>query len=355
MKFVHIADMHFDIPFTTLAKNDLSNERRLEQRKIFKEIINYIAQNNIDYLFICGDLYEHEYVKKSTIEYINNLFKEIPNTNVYIVPGNHDPIIKDSYYNKFNWNSNVFIFNEKISKVSKSEVDIYGFGFNNFYRNNPNLNEIQIENPNKVNILLTHTALDASQKEDMQYNPIQKSKLKELGFDYIALGHIHKPYYNEEQNQNIIYPGSPISLGFDEQGFHGMIVGQIEKGTKLELTFIPMDKKEFVEKELLVDNLNSQEEIIEAINSTVLEENKYYKIILKGEKEFTINKYEILKQLQNKNIIKIKDETSIKINLEELAMKNNLKGIFVKNMLKKMDETNKEQILKAIQIGLDVM
>ena len=35
MKFVHIADMHFDIPFTTLAKNDLSNERRLEQRKIF--------------------------------------------------------------------------------------------------------------------------------------------------------------------------------------------------------------------------------------------------------------------------------------------------------------------------------
>ena len=113
-----------------------------------------------------------------------------------------------------------------------------------------------------------------------------------------------------------------------------MIVGQIEKGTKLELTFIPMDKKEFVEKELLVDNLNSQEEIIEAINSTVLEENKYYKIILKGEKEFTINKYEILKQLQNKNIIKIKDETELELNL---------------------DETNKEQILKAIQIGLDVM
>ena len=54
-------------------------------------------------------------------------------------------------------------------------------------------------------------------------------------------------------------------------------------------------------------------------------------------------------------MLKIKDETSIKINLEELAMKNNLKGIFVKNMLKKMDETNKEQILKAIQIGLDVM
>ena len=35
MKFVHIADMHFDVPFTTLSRNDLGNKRRLEQRKVF--------------------------------------------------------------------------------------------------------------------------------------------------------------------------------------------------------------------------------------------------------------------------------------------------------------------------------
>lgn len=216
MKFVHIADMHFDIPFATLAKNDLANGRRLEQKQVFKQIIEYIAQNEIDHLFICGDLYEHEYVKQNTIEYINNLFKEIPNTKIYIVPGNHDPRTKDSYYNKFNWNSNVFIFDEKIQKVSEEKVDIYGFGFNNFYRQNANIDEIKIENPNKINILLTHGALDASTKEDMQYNPISKREIKALGFDYVGLGHIHKPSYQDEQNQNIIYPGSPISLGFDE-------------------------------------------------------------------------------------------------------------------------------------------
>ena len=42
------------------------------------------------------------------------MFKEIPNTRIYIVPGNHDPKIKDSYYNNFNWNSNVHIFDEKL-------------------------------------------------------------------------------------------------------------------------------------------------------------------------------------------------------------------------------------------------
>ncbi len=353
MKFVHIADMHFDIPFSTLAKNDLGNARRLEQRQIFKQIIEYIAQNEIDHLFICGDLYEHEYVKQSTIEYINNLFKEIPNTKIYIVPGNHDPRVKESYYNKFNWNQNVVIFDEKIKKVSEDEADIYGFGFNNFYRQNSNLEEIKIENPIKINILLTHGSLDASAKEDMQYNPISKKELKLLGFDYIGLGHIHKTNYKEEKN--IIYPGSLISLGFDELGKHGMIVGNIEKDKKLEIAFVPVDKKEFIEQELEIDMVNSQEEIIECLNQIKTDDNKYYKIILTGKRNFEINTYEIAKQIQNKNILKIKDNTSIKIDLEELAKQKSLKGIFVKNMLEKMNEENKETILKAIEIGLEAM
>ena len=353
MKFVHIADMHFDIPFSTLAKNDLGNARRLEQRQIFKQIIECIAQNEIDHLFICGDLYEHEYVKQSTIEYINNLFKEIPNTKIYIVPGNHDPRVKESYYNKFNWNQNVVIFDEKIKKVSEDEADIYGFGFNNFYRQNSNLEEIKIENPSKINILLTHGSLDASVKEDMQYNPISKKELKLLGFDYIGLGHIHKTNYKEEKN--IIYPGSLISLGFDELGKHGMIVGNIEKDKKLEIAFVPVDKKEFIEQELEIDMINSQEEIIECLNQIKTDDNKYYKIILTGKRNFEINTYEIAKQIQNKNILKIKDNTSIKIDLEELAKQKSLKGIFVKNMLEKMNEENKETILKAIEIGLEAM
>ena len=43
MKFVHIADMHFDSPFVNLSdKGILGDLRRLEQRKILKKIINFI-------------------------------------------------------------------------------------------------------------------------------------------------------------------------------------------------------------------------------------------------------------------------------------------------------------------------
>ena len=188
MKFIHIADMHFDVPFTSLNnKSELGDLRRLEQRKVFKQIIEYIKENEIEYFFIAGDLYENEYVKQSTIEYINNLFKEIPETKIYIVPGNHDPFLKNSYYAKFNWNNNVYIFNENIEKIELENIDIYGFGFNDFYLKNSKIENIKIENKNKINILLTHGSLDGGYDELRQYNPMKKIMLKQFDFDYIAL------------------------------------------------------------------------------------------------------------------------------------------------------------------------
>ena len=53
MKFIHIADMHFDSPFVNLSDKDgLGDFRRLEQRKTFKKVIEYIKENDIKYLFI---------------------------------------------------------------------------------------------------------------------------------------------------------------------------------------------------------------------------------------------------------------------------------------------------------------
>ena len=99
MKFAHAADMHFDTSFASLeSKRGLGNLRRLEQREVFRKMIEEIKERKIPYLFIAGDLYEQKYIKETTIEYINNLFNEIPNTQVFISPGNHDPYLANSFY-----------------------------------------------------------------------------------------------------------------------------------------------------------------------------------------------------------------------------------------------------------------
>jgi len=164
MKFVHIADTHFDTPFTNLSsRNNFGKIRRLEQREIFKKIIRYIQENKIPYLFISGDFYEHEYIKQSTIEYINHLFQEIPQTQIFITPGNHDPYLKNSMYYNFEWNDNVKIFTSKIEKVTTPDVDIYGMGFEDFYHSGMNLDNIIIEDKSKINILITHGSLNAAE------------------------------------------------------------------------------------------------------------------------------------------------------------------------------------------------
>lgn len=356
MKFVHIADMHFDSPFVNLSEKDIMGDlRRLEQRKVFKKIIEYIKENNIKYFFISGDLYEYKYIKQSTIDYINKLFEEIPETNIYIAPGNHDPYTKNSYYNKYNWSKNVKIFGPKVEKIETQDANIYGYGFDDFYCSDSGVENIEIEQTEKPNILIIHGNIDGSTIEDMQYNSMSKKMLQEKGFDYVALGHIHKKDYNTEENQKIVYPGSTISLGFDELGEHGMIVGDLEKN-KLETQFIKLDDKQFTKRELNVDNIYSKEELIEKINELEIEENNYVEIILIGNRNFEINKYDLIKYILNNNIIKIKDNTKIAYNLEKLENENTLKGLFIKEMNKKLKnaetEEEKEIIEKSIEIGL---
>lgn len=357
MKFVHIADMHFDTSFTTLTnKANLGDTRRLDQRLAFNKVIDYIKENKIPYLFIAGDFYEHEYIRLSTIEYINNLFTEIPDTQVFISPGNHDPYIKDSFYNKYYWSENVHIFDAKLSVFEQEDIDVYGYGFDDFYYTNCDLENTEIKNPDKINILVAHGTLNASNTLEKEYNPISEKMLEDKGFDYVALGHIHKLDYNTKPNQRIVYPGSTVSMGFDELGEHGMIVGNIEKD-KIELEFVPIDNKEFVVKEIDVTDTLDLEELATIINSIEFSENIYYKISLIGRRNFEIDLYKLNKLLINGNIIKIKDYTKLNYDLEKISKENTLKGLFVKEILQKMEENPQdEEILQnALDIGFEIL
>ena len=137
-----------------------------------------------------------------------------------------------------------------------------------------------------------------------------------------------------------------------------LIIGEIDDTTKkLSIEFIEIDEKEFIEFELDISEIYSKEELIEKINSIEIKENEYYKIILVGNRNFEINRFELLKYAESSNLIKIKDNTKISYDLEKIASENNLKGIFVKESLEKMKENpeSEEEILKAIEIGLEAM
>ena len=357
MKFVHIADMHFDAPFSSLKSIEgLGDKRRLEQRSVFKKVIDYIKNNEIEYFFIAGDFYEHEYIRKSSIEYIINLFHEIPNTKVFITPGNHDPYIKNSFYETYNFGENVYIFHKSnIEKYEDQNVIIYGMAFTEFYMNESVLENIKLPESDKIKILVTHCDLNGSKDKDgFSYNPVLESKLSKIGFNYVAMGHVHNNNYNP--SNKICYPGSTISLGFDELGEHGMIVGEITN-SKFNTEFVKLDDREFKEIELDISEIISKEALIERIIDLKLKENSMYKIILVWNRNFEIDSRKLLKAVSNGNILKVKDKTKIQYDIEELAKQNNLKGIFIREAIKlyKDGVCTEDELQKAIEIGLDAM
>ena len=337
MKFVQVSDVHFDMPFTTISqKADMGIVRRMDQRIAFNKMIDFIKKNNVDFLFITGDLYEQEYIKQSTIDFINELFKEIIDTMILIVPGNHDPLLVNSFYNNYNWSENVRIFSKTIGKVNYDNFCIYGYGFEKYELFNSDLilNNVKLDK-NKINILLSHGDIYTKSK----YNYIDNKYLNK--FDYVFLGHIHK--------RDDYYPGSLISLGFDEPGEHGFLYGEINDKNNIYKKMIIVDDKEFIIRDLDISEIYAKEELIEKINKNN-EENKFYEINLIGEKNIDVN---INFKLINKSIIKIKDNSKINIkNINE----NSINGIYFKLLKNKFDlnEINYDEYQQAYQIGLEL-
>lgn len=358
MRFVHIADMHFGNSFSSLqSNNNFIEKRKYNQKQAFDKIIEYIKDNNIEHFFIAGDLFEQDSFNKSSglkdVEYCNKKFSEIPNTKIWISPGNHDPYIKNSYYQTFLWSSNVVIFKNTVECYETSDADFYGYGFGNFYENNSKIEEIYLKNPNKLNILICHADIDASKNTEKTYNPISSKKLLEIGFDYMALGHIHKPMFSK--NSRIIYPGSTICLSFGSGiGNHGFVTGEISKDV-YNIDFITLDSDFYIETTIDISDYINISELIQSINNSYFDQDSVYQITLTGKRKFYIDETAILRHINIPNVLKIKDETSNNYDYKKIALENNLKGYFVREMLEKLENCSEEEIKKiqmAMEIGL---
>ena len=347
MKFIHIADVHFGRPFDNIHNRKIENDLRTAQRNAFKKVIDIIKEEQIEFLFLSGDLFEQKYVEEETIKYIISLFESIKDTKIFISPGNHDPLIKSSPYNTFTWPENVYIFSGDLGIFEFGKICIYGFGFENYEMINSNVLPIPVDKE-KVNILITHGTLNGN---SLKYNDIKERDLK--NFDYVALGHIHIPKID---NSAIIYPGSLVPLGFDELGKRGAIKGEIilndKENSTIEYQFLEISEKQFDVIEIDISKYNS---IFEIEDSIRLNENCYYKIKLIGTKN--INVQDLIDIFSKKeNVIKVEDETRSKVNLEELLKQDNLKGIFIKKMLDEVNKNpnNKEKVYGAIDYVLNL-
>ena len=363
IKILHCSDIHFDTPFKELTKEVADNSRE-ELLEVFKKIIDLTIEESVQVVFIAGDFFDNLTVNKSTLIFIISQLNRIKDKYIFISPGNHDPFCEKSFYNIISWPNHVHIFKGKMSKkeIRELELVVYGAGFVKKYERET-LIKIELVDPSKINMMVLHGDISSKDSKN-DYNPINIKDIGSSNMDYIALGHIHKfSGILKEGNSSYAYSGCPQGRGFDEDGKKGVVLGEVYKGG-VNLKFVPINKREYVVRDIDISNCNTYEEISEKLISLFDKKdrlNNLYKITLTGKvkSHLNLNIKVLMEKVKNDYyFIKLLNNTTVAIDLEEISNDYSVRGQFVKLMLEKLKEADndeKEVINKALNIGLQCL
>lgn len=351
VSIVHCADLHIDSVFSTFSPDSpKAKKRREEQLTVLGRIVFLARKINAKFLLIAGDLFDGNRIQKETLDFINDKFRMIPDITVCITPGNHDPRTAGSPYETYEWNDNVHIFGTSLEYVERDHVRVYGRAFTEHFSRKSLLREEDGSLPalddSYINILLMHGDTTA---RDSVYNPLDLNDFRAAGFDYVALGHIHK--FSEIQyagNVPYCYSGTPEGRGFDETDACGAVLGQLSKGAA-KFRFVPTSVRKHIIREIDVTNCETTEDICSLILDTCPQNDDLYQVVLTGDlpEDFPLAPARIETILENKYFyLKVKDKTGIRINPALLQKEVSIKGLFVKNLQSCQDEALRGMALK---------
>ncbi len=309
------------------AGKKYSANRGNEIWESFAKVIEICEQKEINLLLISGDLFHRQPLLRELKE-VDYLFSKLTTTKVVFIAGNHDYVKWNSYYRTFRWSKNVFpLLSDRLSCIEFPEYDtaIYGFSYYQREITDRKYAKANAWKKQKNEILLAHGG-------DEKHIPINRNELISLGYDYIALGHIHKPMTIEKNR--IVYPGALEPIDKNDVGVHGYIEGQI-KGGVVTTRFVPFALREYVHMCLEIDETVTNMQLREIIKISIEKRGikNMYKIILKGFRNADIE-FDVSNTDPFGNILEIVDKTKPAYHFEELKEKNkdNLLGKYIESM-----------------------
>lgn len=349
MKFIHIADLHIG------AKPDTNypwgESRGKEIYQSFHNIIDICNEQEIDLLLIAGDLFHRQPLIRELKE-VNYCFSKLKKTRVVIIAGNHDYIHSRSNYHGFVWEDNVYMLSEaSLDSVYFEDIntEVYGLSYHSRFITEPLYDEIYPGCEERINILLAH----GGGEKDI---PFDKNKLLNSGFDYIALGHIHKPHIFSER---MAYAGSLEPLDKTETGKRGYILGKInkrEETSEVSITFTPCSVREYVKLNISIKPDMTSGAVIDYIKNEIQRYGTHniYIINLTGVRDVDIQ-FEEEDYTGLGNIIEFVDSTVPDYDFEALFRENqdNIIGLYIKRINEIQD---REEIRnKALYYGMEAL
>ena len=231
MRILHTSDWH-------LGKRLFKLDRTPEHEKFLEWLLQTIIEKQIDLLLIAGDIFDTPTPPHQSLEMFYNFLHSLSTqtaTETLIIAGNHDSGLLLEAPSKILAPHRVKVWGKLSSdpndhwkrlEIRGETLDICALPFFRSYELLPNgegdaLKELKrylLKEKSVPQLLMLHHLAGvfeaAGSEQVITLSGLDSIPTEVLdGFDYVALGHIHKP---QKISKNAFYSGSPIPMRFSE-------------------------------------------------------------------------------------------------------------------------------------------
>jgi DNA repair exonuclease SbcCD nuclease subunit len=352
---LHLSDVHLDSRFDGIGlPPDLAKARRAEVRQTFADAVAMASRGRVSAVLIAGDLFEHRWVTKATVNFLRDLMAGLGSTPVFIAPGNHDPLVPESYYLTLDWPRNVHIFGRRepgqLETAGRPDLGlvIHGFGAYRYDSDEDALGSVDlaalIDDPALFRVLLIHGSETTSVPDGVAlFQPIDPARAAQADFDYVALGHYHRRRAACLDRTMVVYPGSPEGLNFGEPGEHGVyLIDYGEHGRPARAEFRPLGRRAHVTQPVDLTGIRSDEEAAARLLGVAEEAARrrdLFRLTLTGrlDPSLELDLRTVKAQVKPSfHFVEWQDETRPDWDLEALAKGESARAVFVREVIAKI-------------------
>jgi len=363
VRFLHLADLHLGWEPTD---SELGQKRRLERDERLARAVDFALERGVDAVIIAGDLFETHRPEPGLVRRALRELERLSAAGIacVTVPGNHDEIsYHDSVYKECaaRW-PGVLVTRPDFGLAAELELAggrlyVYGLAYTGGVTPTERpLASFPRSGAEGYHVAVLHGSLELHGGD--RSLPIDKEALAAAGFDYVALGHIHRFQRFGPPERPIVYAGMIDGKSFDDPGTGSYTLVTLAPGT-CEVERVDAGARPVVTLQVDAGAFASTRELAAHLQESVAP-GAIVRVVLTGSPGYSLSAEELRASLAGTAYFaQVEDETEglSAEQLEELATERTIRGGFVARMLERMKASPSERALyaRALAVGLDAL
>jgi len=283
MKFIHAADIHLDSPMLGLEKYDGApvDEARGATRRALQNLVALAVEESVDFVLIAGDLYDGDWKDYNTGLFLVSQMAVLRENNIkaVIVAGNHDAASQITRNLRLPDNVRVLAANKPETFVLESEgVAVHGQGYSTRAVTENLAAAYPKADPDLLNIGVLHTCLEGREGHE-PYAPCTLNDLMSRGYEYWALGHVHKKEIISE-SPPVVFSGNTQGRNIRETGAKGCMLVNADNGEIKGIEFKNLDVFRWSSLEIDISAAKDIDDVFEIAEKVIKKEAGAYSMPL---------------------------------------------------------------------------